>query len=135
MSDNNVLEFAMLVEQLRSATTDPRPAQFSDDALALRFAEQHYANLRYVDAWAKWLQWDGARWHEDETLAVFDTARAVCRDAARECKKAKAAVMITSAKTVAATERLSKSDRRIAATADQWDSHLALINTRTATCP
>jgi putative DNA primase/helicase len=37
--------------------------------------------------------------------------------------------MIASAKTVAAVERLSKSDRRLAATDDQWDDHPTILNT------
>ena len=36
---------------------------------------------------------------------------------------------LTSAKTVAATERLAKSDRRIAATVDQWDEDPDTFNT------
>jgi hypothetical protein len=34
---------------------DPRPPEFSDEALALRFAERHADNLRYVATWGKWL--------------------------------------------------------------------------------
>ncbi len=32
-----------------------RPPAFSDEALALRFAERHAIALRYVAAWGKWL--------------------------------------------------------------------------------
>jgi hypothetical protein len=43
----------------------PRPnghsaaAEFSEDSLALRFAELHRDKLRYVAAWGKWLVWTG----------------------------------------------------------------------------
>jgi hypothetical protein len=37
-----------------------RPPAFSDEALALRFAERHAEDLRFVAAWGKWLVWNGA---------------------------------------------------------------------------
>ncbi|WP_256366345.1 phage/plasmid primase, P4 family [Methylosinus sp. Ce-a6] len=108
---------------------DPRPPAFSDEALALRFAELHAGDLRYVAAWGKWLSWTGTHWQFDETLHAFDLARAVCREAAAECNKSKIANVIASAKTVAAIERLAKADRRLAATIDQWDADPWLLNT------
>jgi putative DNA primase/helicase len=38
-----------------------RPPQFSDDALALRFAERYGDELRYVAKWSQWLRWTGTR--------------------------------------------------------------------------
>ena len=57
-------------------------------------------------------------------------ARRICRDASAECngKKGEKAAL-ASAKTVSAIERLAKSDRRIAATIDQWDADPWLLNT------
>jgi hypothetical protein len=49
---------------------EPRPPAFSDEALALRLAERHAGNLRYVAPWGKWLQWDGTRWQFDNTLRM-----------------------------------------------------------------
>ena len=108
---------------------DLRPPSFSDDALALRFADRHANELRYVAAWGRWLRWDGTRWSFDETLTAFDLARTICREAAAECNKPKIAGLIASAKTVAAVERLAKADRRHAATVDQWDADPWLLNT------
>ena len=107
---------------------DLRPPAFSDEALALRFAECHADDLRYVSAWGKWLSWTGTHWQFDDTLHAFDLARRVCREAAASCNKAKVAGMLASAKTVAAVERLAKADRRIAATIDQWDADPWLLN-------
>jgi putative DNA primase/helicase len=105
-----------------------RAPAFSDEALALRFAELHEADLRYIAEWSKWLSWIGTHWRFDSTLRAFDEARKIAREAAAKCNKAKEAKMIASSKTVAAIEKLSKADRRIAGTVDQWDFQLDHLN-------
>jgi putative DNA primase/helicase len=96
---------------------------------ALRFAELHADKLRYVAAWGKWLAWTSTHWEFENTLRVFDLARKICREAARQCNKPAEAKAISKAKTVAAVEMLARSDRRIAATIEQWDSDCWLFNT------
>lgn len=108
---------------------EARPPAFSDEALALTFAERHADDLRYVAAWGKLLSWTGTHWRFDETLRAFDLARAICREAAAACNKPKIAAVVASAKTVAAVERLAKADRRLAATVEQWDCDPWLLNT------
>ena len=108
---------------------DPRPPEFSDEALALRFAELHAGNLRYVAPWGKWLSWDGMRWLFDNTLHAFDRARFICREAASRANEPRVQMAVASAKTVAAVERLAEADRRLAATVDQWDADPWLLNT------
>jgi putative DNA primase/helicase len=97
--------------------------------LALRFVKKHAGELRFVAAWNKWLNWNGVRWQDEKTLYAFDLARHVCREAIAEGAKPKAATPVASAKTVAAVERLSRADRRISATAEQWDRDRWLLNT------
>lgn len=113
----------------------PLPPQFSEDALALRFSEQYALDLRHVAALGRWLSWDGNRWREDDTLAVFDRARTICRAASAECGEAEKrnAQRIAQAATVAAVERLARSDRRHAATLEQFDADPWLLNTPTGT--
>jgi len=94
----------------------------AEESLALAYAERHEHEQRYVAAWGRWMRYDGTRWDFDDTLHAFDRARAICRKVALECDSAKAAAAVASAKTVAAVERLAKADRRLAATADQWDT-------------
>ena len=111
------------------AETVDRPPAFTDEALALRFADLHQHDLRYVAGWGKWLSWTGQSWRFDDTLFAFDQARAICRAAAQECNKPKVSSALASAKTVAAVERLAKSDRKLAATTEQWDLDPWLLNT------
>jgi putative DNA primase/helicase len=76
----------------------------------------------------KWYLWDGAVWLIDDTLSVYDKIRELCRAAAGKVpdKERKA---LQKAQTVASVERLTRSDRRHAATVDQWDKNDWLLNT------
>lgn len=106
----------------------PSPT-YSDDALALAFAERHADQLRYVAAWNQWLAWTGAVWQPDTTLRVFSRARLLLRQAAAACKKRRVAAGLAASQTVAAVERLSRADRRLAATVAQWDVRASVLNT------
>jgi len=113
--------------------TIDRPAEYADDALALRFTARHEHDLRFVNLWGRWLLWDGRRWQIDETLRGFDLSRAVAREASAEIIErkgsAKLALAVASAKTVAAIERLARADRRHASRTEDWDADPWLLNT------
>jgi putative DNA primase/helicase len=123
-----------LAEALKGITSLPpreqrQPPPTSEEALALHFADEHGHELRYVALWSRWLAYDGTRWQFDDTLDVFDRVRTLCREIAARCNKPNVSRTIASAKTVAAVERLARSDRRIAATVEQWDGDLWQLNT------
>jgi putative DNA primase/helicase len=101
---------------------------FSDEALALQFAERHADNLRYVPAWNRWLLWDGKRWVPDEKLKVFTLVRDLCREAANEANDRRA-IAIASRKTVAAVEQMSRADQRLVLTIDDLDADPWTLNT------
>jgi putative DNA primase/helicase len=106
-----------------------RPPEYTDDALALAFAETYSGSLRYVAAIGKWMVWDGMRWHPDETLIARHRARQICRQAAARCNQHKVSKLVASAKTISAVGSLAQADRRIAATVAQWDADPWLLNT------
>jgi putative DNA primase/helicase len=120
---------AAALRRVIDKTAMARPPAFSDEALALRLAERHAPEWRYVATFGKWFVYNGIRWRIDETLEIFYLVRQICREAAAECRRKRLAVSLASASTVAAVERLARSDRRLAATADQWDQDLWAINT------
>jgi putative DNA primase/helicase len=138
-----------LVEPLRvraalDETADPQtddiPELYSEDNAALAFSRQFANDLRYVAPWGRWMIWRGQRWTEENTLHVFDLARQICRSVAAQARNDQSHITTETqrravisryglASTVAAVERLAKSDRRHAATIEQWDSDVWALNT------
>jgi len=90
----------------------PVPALISDDELAARFTARHGAEFRHVAAWGHWFAWTGQVWRREDTLQVFDLARAICRRAADETAKPADRPKIASAQRVSAVERLARADRQ-----------------------
>jgi putative DNA primase/helicase len=104
---------------------------FSEDDLADRFSRRHGDELRYVAEHGRWMMYDGARWQPEKTLLVFDRAREICREAGAECPEKDKATRqrLASKATRAAVENMAQSDRRHAATSEQWDADPWLLNT------
>ena len=101
----------------------------SEDGLALSFTKRYRHDWRYVAAWGKWLMWDGQRWRTEDTLGASDLVRHICRHAALKADSPKTAVKLAAASTMSGVERLARSDRRHAGTADEWDADIWLLNT------
>jgi putative DNA primase/helicase len=102
---------------------------FSEEGLALAFADRHADELRYVAKWGRWLIYDGRVWKVDETRQVFSLARELCREAGNAADKDHTKQKIASAKTRAAVVALVGEDPRLAATTEQWDTDPWLLNT------
>jgi hypothetical protein len=98
----------------------------AEDAIALAFADRHAHELRYVNAWGRWIGFESAHWIEDNTLHTFDRVRAVCREIAATGEHSPR--VVAAAKTIVAVERLARADRRLAATAEQWDKNSWMLN-------
>jgi putative DNA primase/helicase len=108
---------------------DLNAPEFSDEWLALTFAERHKEHIRYVDPWGKWMLWNGAVWQKDDKRTAFSMVREICRDASCKATSPHVKERLASAATVAAVERLAKADQRLAATIDQWDADPWALNT------
>jgi hypothetical protein len=80
---DNGMEY-QLIRNTEILSPGPVAPPYSEEALALRFAERHVNVICYVAEWKKWLIWDGIKWREDETRYVFFLARELCRQAANE---------------------------------------------------
>ena len=114
--------------QTEAADDNELPPE-AEDAIALAFADRHAHELRYVNAWGRWIGFAGGHWIEDNTLHTFDRVRAVCREIAAAGEHSPR--VVASAKTIVAVERLARADRRLAATAEQWDDSSWTLNEKT----
>lgn len=117
---------------LRLADPAPvAPPDFSNDMLALAFSGRFVRRLLFVPEWGHWLQWDGTRWERDRTLGVFNAVRTVCREhAARAAYQTRGTGRsFASAATVAAVEKLARSDRRHVRDASLFDADAWALNT------
>lgn len=106
-------------------------APMSEDMLAGRFADQHGENWRYVKQWNSWFEWRKDGWYKDDTakidrLAVELTRKAIYWPQAGQLTPA-AKRLVNSKRSAGAVRDLSMSDRRIAATVDQWDTDTMLL--------
>ena len=113
-------------DELTQTMTDGR-VPFSEDDLANKFSAVHVDDLRYCAAWNRWFMWDGSVWRPDVTVRVFGLAREVCSHAAALCNEP--SKKIASAATIAAVERLARSDLRHATLPEDWDAARFLLNT------
>jgi P4 family phage/plasmid primase-like protien len=94
----------------------------SEDDLAMEFIGLH-DDLRYVEPHGYWRRWDGKRWRIDDTGHTLSDVRDFLR-ARGGLPPSK-----RSARTIAAVEKLSRYDRRAAATLEQWDRDDWALNT------
>jgi putative DNA primase/helicase len=117
----------MMRNESPEITIDQVP-HFTDDWLALVFTQRHPV-LRYCAEWSRWMKWDGARWHPDKTIEIYDLARKICREIAVQCSDQKDAKHVINRKTIASVVALAASDRKHATEAEQWDGNPWLLNT------
>lgn len=117
----------------QSSDRDGYAPEFSEAGMSLLFASKHKDRLRYVAAWKSWYFWNGTFWDEEKTCLAYDLIGRECRLAAKraiqnestkECVRA-----LSKAATRGAIEAISRTDRRFAATTDQWDADDWLLNT------
>lgn len=112
------------------ASIPDQPAAWaSEDFLALAFTKLYAFDWRFVAAWKKWLVWTGKRWHTEPTLFARHLIRHICREVSLKVDSPKLASRIASSSTVNGVERLACTDRSHAATAEEWDADLWLLNT------
>jgi P4 family phage/plasmid primase-like protien len=110
-------------------TTDRRPLELTENALASEFTRRHGEDLRYVHEWGRWLRWDGRRWLVERTLAVFDLSRKLVREVGHTVADRKVAARIESAATVNAIVVLARADRRHARVGEDFDADPWALNT------
>ncbi len=118
------------------STTSERPRRYSEDAIADLFSAANGNDLKFVPTWG-WVQWIGNQWRRVSDVVPMQFARLICRSVAKRCnrdeslsEKSRTALArtISSARTVAAVERLARGDPRHLSDVSEWDSNLWLFN-------
>lgn len=108
----------------------PADWRLSESGFAELFVARHGHRLRYVAQMGKWFEFDGARWHEDRTVRVYDLVREFVRrdteelDLPRNQKRA-----FGTAATVAGIERIARAFRAVAAVPEEFDADPWVLNT------
>ncbi len=132
---------------------------YSEDQIALDFADKHRDVVRYEGYRNKWFRWAGTRWEVDHKLAYYGMARRMCRDLAhnmveeavkaslddllpsatkadkdkarRNAKRTNRILNRTlrSAKTMHAVITIARSDPKLSSSVEQWDANPWLLNT------
>lgn len=105
------------------------PVPWSDDALAVAFANDHRGDLVYIASAKEWRVWDGARWANDDIQEVLARARLICRKAANQLDNRKKASDISSARTIGNVARLAGTDHGHARRMADFDCDPWLLNT------
>ncbi len=107
--------------------------EYSEEWLALGFAEKHHHHLQYVSEQDAWMFWNGVHWEREKTLRAYNMIRAECRAACSNAKAdgsdARIVFDLSKAKTRAAVETLARSDRRLASKSEDWDADDWLLGT------
>jgi putative DNA primase/helicase len=92
------------------------------------WVKRHGENWRYVSQWGAWYEWKGDRWAPEKTSKPFELARNITREALMwDGIQPATRLRVNSAKTAGALLQFVKSDRKIAATIEQWDTHTMLM--------
>jgi putative DNA primase/helicase len=103
---------------------------FTEDGVALAFADLHQDRLRYDHTRGSWYVWTGKAWRRDETKLAFSWARRICRETGKQAAKmGKPKAAVSKAAFAAAVERFAISDENLAVTSIIWDSDPYLLGT------
>ena len=101
----------------------------TEDGLAMAFTRRYGEDWRYCAQWSKWLVWTGQRWNEDQVLYIHHLTRGVCRVASNKADSSRLKSKLASASTISAVERMVRAEPTHAATVDEWDADIWLLNT------
>jgi putative DNA primase/helicase len=108
----------------------PAPPPLSEDGLAAAFVARHGRAWRHVTAWGTWMHWSGTHWLPDETHAIREAIRQVCRSHIAPGTRDSEARRVASERSIRAVECIAAADPAIAVRVADLDAHLFLLNTR-----
>jgi P4 family phage/plasmid primase-like protien len=103
-----------------------------------RFVRQFRGQVHYVDAWGKWLVWDGTRWLFDASGRVVEFAKTTVRSIVDEARREhpvyerkrlmQFAQLSQSRARIQSILNLARTELGISAITDDFDTHPMLLN-------
>ena len=121
---------AKLVAAVAASLEPDEP--LSEDAAAVKFAEQMGLLWRFCHHRRAWYRWQGNKWRVDETEAIFDVLRQMIR--ALSCSDSGHRKMSAGRRGfLVGVERNCRADPVFARTSAHWDSDRFLLGTPTGT--
>lgn len=110
---------------------DPAPGEreegrrdLTHDGLALDLGDRWEGSAKYVEAWGRWMFWNGRTWETDERLLHMTRTRAFLRSIAEKLPKDQEAAKkrLRQSETVSRVVSLARSNVAQAATVGLWDA-------------
>lgn len=136
------LEFDQIMQESRNGD-GPSGFNLTDMGNAERLVARHGEDLRYVNAWRRWLVWTGQRWEVDDTGAVHRRAKETVREIYNEAaavsdsstRKALGshATKSESESRITAMISLAQSEEGIPARVEEFDSDPWVLNVQNGT--
>jgi putative DNA primase/helicase len=133
MSKVNDLTEALDIAAKRVAeapsAADTDPMDFSEAAVARRFAALQEGKLAYDHTRQRWCVWSGSVWIIEQAGDAFEAIKQFCEGERLRCVQEKAAATMARAKFVEAVDKLVRSDIRVRAHQALWDTDPWLLGT------
>ncbi|MGH8634953.1 MAG: phage/plasmid primase, P4 family [Burkholderiales bacterium] len=109
----------------------PGAQPLSQDALAEHFVDTYGDDWRYVAHWGRWMKWDADHWRSDDMESHVGLAKQVTRAAIAWPEAASITASdkrkVNSIVTAKALLSFARSDVKIAASTEQWDTDSMLL--------
>jgi putative DNA primase/helicase len=100
----------------------------TEDSAALAFADTYRGQLLFDHDTGSWFRWSGNHWRQERTLLAFDWARGLVRDLT-ENEAIKIKALGRKSAFISGVERITRTDRCFAITADDWNRDPFLLAT------
>jgi putative DNA primase/helicase len=137
MSDDSsldaALERAARTHEAALARGQARPLEFTEDAVARRFAQHASGQWIFDHSAGKWFVWSDGTWKQDAVEAATEAVRKFVESDRRGNLDTRGRAAMGRVKFLVAVERISRSDPLLAASADRWNADPWLLGTPAGT--
>jgi len=118
-------------EPVSCAKNDDPTLPLSDYTNALAFIDDHHIDIRYLEAWGKWLHWTGTHWSYDVQGPIMQRAKTTIKRLLRQCEAFDGEVLERWMKHIKSSLNKGKLEAMVALAQDEprVDIRLTALNT------